>query len=320
MTGTATRGTDGDEHRLGGEMTRTSRVLYGIVRAAIVYVGRVYFRLRVDGREHVPTSGPFIVSPVHRSNLDTPIIGAITKRRMRYMGKESLWENAFGAWSLTVLGGFPVQRGQADRAALQACIEVLERGEPLVVFPEGTRQQGPLVQKLFDGPAYVACRTGAPIVPVGLGGTERAMPVGAKFVRPTRVAIVIGEPIHPPAPIEQGRVPRRAVRELTEHLRRPCSSPLRRGPDPSERVIDRLRVPGRARGRHAVGGRGCGAEPPHEAPQQGLPARTQSVAIGRHLPNSVGRLRLPTETLHIIRGFEVRSRTRGSKCSRGSTS
>ena len=87
------------------------------------------------------------------------------------------------------------------------------------MFPEGTRRSGPVVTELFDGPAYVACRTGAPIVPVGIGGSERAMPKGAKFIRPVKVVIVVGEPIHPPPPVDGARVPRRAVRELTETLR-----------------------------------------------------------------------------------------------------
>ena len=100
------------------------------------------------------------------------------------MGKESLWKGSFGAWFLTALGGFPVKRGTADREALRACQTVLERGEPLVLFPEGTRQFGPDTQEFFDGAAFLACRTGVPIVPVGLGGTEAAMPKGSKFVHP----------------------------------------------------------------------------------------------------------------------------------------
>jgi 1-acyl-sn-glycerol-3-phosphate acyltransferase len=88
------------------------------------------------------------------------------------------------------------------------------------MFPEGTRQEGPVVEHLYDGPAYVACRTGAPIIPVGLGGTARAWPKGAKLMRPTKVTIVIGEPIEPPPlPADGARLPRRVVHELTEELK-----------------------------------------------------------------------------------------------------
>jgi 1-acyl-sn-glycerol-3-phosphate acyltransferase len=108
-----------------------------------------------------------------------------------------------------------VHRGAVDRDALRRCIDVIESGEPLVLFPEGTRQSGPLVHHLFEGAAYVAVRTGVPVVPVGIGGSERAMPKGARGLRPARIAIVVGEPIEPTA---GGRRSRRAVRELTDEL------------------------------------------------------------------------------------------------------
>jgi 1-acyl-sn-glycerol-3-phosphate acyltransferase len=116
------------------------------------------------------------------------------------------------------MGGFPVRRGSADRDALRACLEVVERGEPLVMFPEGTRQSGPAIQPLFDGPAYISSKAQVPIVPVGLGGTERALGKGAKLPRPAKVVLLVGAPIPPPEPGPNGRVPRRAVGALSEEL------------------------------------------------------------------------------------------------------
>jgi len=208
-------------HERGEELSATQRVAYSIVRNALTGVFKLYFRLEVVGREHFPASGGVVVSSSHRSNLDTPIICAITQRRLRYMGKESLWKSRFGGWFLTSLGGFPVTRGSADREALRAAMAVAERGEPLVMFPEGTRQTGPRIEdeNMHDGPAYVACRAGVPILPVGMAGTEAAMPKGAKFVKPVKVVIVLGEPIHPPATEPGARVPRRVVREVSEQLK-----------------------------------------------------------------------------------------------------
>jgi 1-acyl-sn-glycerol-3-phosphate acyltransferase len=99
-------------------------------------------------------------------------------------------------------------------------VSVLEGGEPLVLFPEGTRRSGPVVEDVFDGAAYVALRTGAPIVPVGIGGSERAMPKGAKFLRPVKLHMVVGEPLQPPVTEGGTRAPRRAVRELTTELQK----------------------------------------------------------------------------------------------------
>jgi 1-acyl-sn-glycerol-3-phosphate acyltransferase len=197
-------------------MTVVDRIVYTVCRTLIVWVGTVLFRVRVEGRHRFPAHGACVVAPVHRSNLDTPILGFVTRRRLRFMGKDSLWRKKPVAWFLSALGGFPVVRGTADRDALRACQAVLERGEPLVMFPEGTRRSGPTVQQLFDGPAFVAARTGAPIVPIGIGGSERVMPKGSKFLRPAKIVIVVGEPIVPPP--AEGRVPRRVVSELTERL------------------------------------------------------------------------------------------------------
>jgi 1-acyl-sn-glycerol-3-phosphate acyltransferase len=142
-----------------------------------------------------------------------------TSRRLRFLGKESLWNSRFAGRFLTIVGGFPVERGTADRAALRACQEVLERGEPMVMFPEGTRRHGPVVlaEEMHAGPAFVAVRAGVPIVPMGIAGTDHAMPGGSAFIRPTKVFLVIGEPIRPP--VLEGRVPRRVVEEFTEELR-----------------------------------------------------------------------------------------------------
>ena len=192
----------------------TYRVLWCLIFALI----KVLFRLRVEGRENIPP-GAFILSPVHRSFIDTPIAGMVTSRRLRFMGKESLWESKpLGAF-LSLLGGFPVERGTADRTALRVATDVLSLGEPLVMFPEGTRRAGDRVRRedMLDGPAFVAARAGVPIIPVGLGGTVRALPVGSVVPRPRRVVIVVGDPIPPPAKVD-GRVPRRAVRNVTDRL------------------------------------------------------------------------------------------------------
>ncbi len=203
------------------ELSRAQRITYQFVRVVFGTFSRLWFRAHVIGRENIPATGAFILAPVHRSNLDTPIVSMVTKRTMRFMGKETLWRTGGpGPWFLTMMGGFPVERGTADRSALRAAERMLADGHPLVMFPEGTRQFGPVVEAelMHDGPSFVAGRAQVPVVPVGLGGTARAMPKGSKMVFPRKVVIVVGPPIPPPAQVN-GRVPRRAVREYTEELR-----------------------------------------------------------------------------------------------------
>jgi 1-acyl-sn-glycerol-3-phosphate acyltransferase len=137
---------------------------------------------------------------------------------LRFMGKDTLWKNRPFGWFLSSLGGFPVSRGTADREALRRCVAVLEAGEPLVLFPEGERKSGPTVQPLFDGAVYVALRAGIPIVPVGIGGSERVMPKGARFLHPHKVHVIVGTPIQSPSLAESGRVPRSTIRKHSDEL------------------------------------------------------------------------------------------------------
>jgi 1-acyl-sn-glycerol-3-phosphate acyltransferase len=199
--------------------SRGTRAFYAVGRGVLVGFCRGWLRLRVEGREKVPAEGPFILAPVHRSNLDTPIVAALTHRPLRYLGKDSLWKANRGfAWVLSALGGLPVARGSADREALRRCQVILEAGQPLVLFPEGTRRYGPVVDELFDGPAYLATKLGVPIVPVGIGGSEGAQQKGRKLIRPVKVCVIAGDPIAPPAREDGRATSRRAVKALTEQL------------------------------------------------------------------------------------------------------
>ncbi len=196
--------------------TRLQLVAYGVVRAVVAGLCRIWFRLEIIGADHVPGTGAFVLAPVHRSNVDTPVVSALTRRRLRFMGKAELWRYPATAWFFSTLGGFPVERGTADREALRRCEAVLRNGEALVIFPEGTRRRGPVVDEMAAGAAFVANRTGVPIVPVGIGGTDRAQGPGGRMVWPTKVVLVVGEPIWPEP--DAGRS-RKAAQRLNERLR-----------------------------------------------------------------------------------------------------
>ena len=147
--------------------------------------------------------------------------------RLRYMGKDTLWKSKGWGRLFTALGGFPVSRGTADREALRTCVEVIERGESLVMFPEGTRQTGPELSHMFDGPAFVQSRTGAPILQVGIGGSEAAMPKGAKFIKPRKITVVIGK-LRRHAIREQTAALGDEIQELFDEAQRQAGTPNRR--------------------------------------------------------------------------------------------
>ena len=197
--------------------SRSSHQLYRIVRFIVCGATRLYTRMSIDGRDRLPTTGGYVFAPVHRSYIDTPISGWVSRRRMRFMGKDSMWKYPRLGRLFSALGAFPVTRGTTDREALKRCVEVLRNGEPLVLYPEGERKDGPIVQPLFDGAAFVASKAGVPIIPIGIGGSARVMPRSAKFVFPHRVHVVVGEPIVVETN-ERGRATREMLASATARL------------------------------------------------------------------------------------------------------
>jgi 1-acyl-sn-glycerol-3-phosphate acyltransferase len=216
-------------------ITRTQMLLYIVCRAIAVSVTRTLFPGRGVGTEQLPRKGAYILAPVHRSNIDWIAVARFTRRRLRYIAKAEVWKAGPIGSFIEVLGAFPVHRDSADRESLNRCLAVLAGGEPLVLFPEGTRKSGAEVTDLREGAAYLALRAGVPIYPVGLAGTDRAMPRGSKFIRPTRITLVVGAPLNviPPADAvhreAEGRSPRvsrSATHALTEELRQAMEGAL----------------------------------------------------------------------------------------------
>ena len=193
-------------------------VLYRVERMLFATVLWAWFRPKVVGREHIPSTGPAILAPVHRSFADFGFAAFCTERKLFFMTKDSMWKNKWLGKLLLYVGAFPVHRESADREALQRAEEVLTRGECLVLFPEGTRRQGAAIEDLMEGAAFLSARTGAPIVPIGIGASDLAMPKGSAIPKPYTIQIVIGPPLAPPERTGGGRVSRSSVHAATEHL------------------------------------------------------------------------------------------------------
>jgi 1-acyl-sn-glycerol-3-phosphate acyltransferase len=194
------------------------QVAYRIMRRIFTTVMWVLFRPKIAGKEHVPSSGPVILAPVHRSFADFGFTAFCTRRKLFFMTKDSMWERKWLGRLLLYVGAFPVHRESADREALQRAEEVLKRGECLVLFPEGTRRQGAVIENLMEGAAFLSARTGAPIVPIGIGGSDLAMPKGKILPKPLTIQVVIGPAIPPPARTGGGRVSRSSVHAATDDL------------------------------------------------------------------------------------------------------
>ena len=200
-----------------------NRLFYGTIRFIVIVICRVYLRLRIIDAHKIPKTGTFILAPSHRSTLDIPVAAATTRRRLMYMGKDSMWKiKPIGAF-LTALGSFPVTRGSADLEALKRCIAVLDRGDPLVLFPEGTRHRGRIIEPLFDGAAFIAYKTGVPIIPVGIAGSEEIWPPGTKLPRPRKCVAVVGDALYPKN-LNGARASRELMSEFTLELQKELQS------------------------------------------------------------------------------------------------
>lgn len=166
---------------------------YAIVRAILNFFFFVIFGLKVEGRENVPQTGAIIVAPNHKSYWDPPVVGvAFNTRIIHYMAKEELFKNPFFGWLIRQFGTFPVKRGTVDRAAVRQAIKEIKEGNPLGIFPEGTRIKREGLGRFHTGMASLALMTGTPVIPVAVLGTMDLPRKNGPF------AVLIGKPIEVP--------------------------------------------------------------------------------------------------------------------------
>src|SRR2546430_12332745 len=183
--------------------------LYWPIRVVLQLAFHIYFRMQRIGREHLPRTGPLLLADNHRSFLDPFVIGTLVRRPVYYMAKRELFEKRWQAWLLNGLGAFPVDRGASDAEAIATARAILERGDCVVMFPEGTRVRPGGLGRPKRGVGRLALEAGAPIVPVAVIGTE-AVRRGWR-IRPHKVRIRCGRPLTFPRVAEPSRTLAAAV-------------------------------------------------------------------------------------------------------------
>jgi 1-acyl-sn-glycerol-3-phosphate acyltransferase len=201
----------------GAPAAPSSDRVYRAAGAVIRPLMRTWFRMRVEGAEHLPPSGPVILAANHRSNMDPVLLGAAVRRPVAYMAKVELFVWPLG-WILRLIGQFPVQRGGIDREALRQTSAVLARGGVLGLFPEGTRGDGSF-SSVHPGLAYIVLRERCPVLPVAIFGTERVRRRFGWLPFASPVRIVIGPPIDLPAAAADRSSRRTATEALQQQLR-----------------------------------------------------------------------------------------------------
>ena len=177
-------------------------MFYGLMHAVIAPVSKAVWRPTVEGTEHVPATGPVIVASNHLSFADSMVIPIVAPRQVVFLAKEDYFTGtglrgaAQRAW-FRGLGMIPVDRDdtRAAIASLDIALDVLGRGQAFGIYPEGTRSRDGRLYRGRTGVAHLALTSGAPVVPVGVQGTQHLQPVGSKLPRRADVTVRFGEPL-----------------------------------------------------------------------------------------------------------------------------
>jgi len=188
---------------------------YYVVRVIVRMLFILLTRWQVKGRENIPSQGPLLVVANHLNLTDPPLLAVSLGRRVMFMAKEELFRSRFSAYFVGSLGSFPVHRGKLDRKAIRQSEQVLADGLALAMFPEATRSKSAQLQPAFPGSALIAMRSGVPILPVGIIGTERIKGIGWVLRRP-RITVNIGHPFYLP-PVGS-KLPKVELAEYTDFI------------------------------------------------------------------------------------------------------
>jgi len=179
-------------------------VTYWVLKVILTPIFRVLWRIEVDGRENIPTSGPAVLAANHQSFCDSVFIPIAVRRRVTFLAKAEYFDSKRTAWFFRAIGQIPVRRGggsDSERALETARADVLGRGRILCIYPEGTRSVDAFVHKGRTGATRMSRECGVPVIPVGVLGTVEVQPVDARFLRPfKRVTIRFGAPMQMTGP------------------------------------------------------------------------------------------------------------------------
>ncbi len=188
---------------------------YYVARVIVRVLLKLLTHCQVKGRENIPSQGPLLIVANHLSLADPPLLGVSFNRKVIFMAKKELFRFRLIGYFIGSLGAFSVHRGQLDRKAMRQVYQVLADGLALIMFPEGTRSLNARLRPAFSGPALIAMRSGAPILPVGIIGTEKIRGVTWLLRRP-QIMVNIGHPFYLP-PVSS-RLTKAKLAELTNSI------------------------------------------------------------------------------------------------------
>jgi 1-acyl-sn-glycerol-3-phosphate acyltransferase len=170
-------------------------MLYAVVNRTAAIMARLAWGVEGQGRQHVPPTGPALLVANHSSVLDPALVAGVTPRPVAFLAKAELFRIPLFGRLIRALNAHPVRREGGDPAALRTGLRVLEHGDILLVFPEGTRGPEGVLRPGKAGAGMLAVRSGAPVVPIYIRGSGQALPRGHRFPRPAKVTVTFGPPL-----------------------------------------------------------------------------------------------------------------------------
>ena len=235
MSGTAADESGGRQRRPREmERVRRSKLVWDVSKFGLWLFSKLWFRLRIEGAENVPATGPVLMTSNHASYLDPPLVGIATPRWIAYLAQSGLAKLGPMRWWLAQVGVTLIDRNAPSKDAMRLVADQLRAGEVVCIFPEGTRTDDGTVAPFRTGVEFLVRRSGACVVPVGIEGSFRAFPRGALLPRPRKVIVRVGEPWSAERVLAPGGV--EALRRLVAELAR---APLRNSRSEDSRSEDR---------------------------------------------------------------------------------
>jgi 1-acyl-sn-glycerol-3-phosphate acyltransferase len=172
-----------------------SFIVYTTFRFLFWVYFKLFHRLRISGRKNIPSRGAFLVASNHSSYFDPILLGVSTHRFLRYLARDTLFRTPFSAWVMTNVRSIPLKRQEGDIGTLRTSINILKKGEPLVIFPEGTRTPDGELKEAKRGIGFLVAKANVPVVPAYVGGTLAALPKWAKRPRLYPIMVYFDKPV-----------------------------------------------------------------------------------------------------------------------------
>lgn len=168
---------------------------YSILRGLAIAFFKVFFAMKIEGKENIPCRGGVILASNHLSYIDPIVLGIFVPRRVNFMAKEELFKNFLFRWIIVRLGAFPIKRESIDRITYKKILKLLQKREVVVLFPEGTRSIDGTIGQLHAGTARIALKANVPVIPIIIRGTEKVLPRGGKLIRLAKIKARAAKPL-----------------------------------------------------------------------------------------------------------------------------